>query len=152
MTEHKTRKKNRLKEYDYSSTGMYFVTVCTNNKEKYFRNCENTEGFPELSHVGKIVESGIQNIESVYENVELMKYCIMPDHVHILLFIYSVESQISLQRIVKQLKGYVTKNVGFSVWQKSFHDHIVRNQHDFDEICDYIDNNPNKWEEKMGIK
>jgi len=45
------------------------------------------------------------------------------------------------------MKGYVTKQIGFSVWQKSFHDHIVRGKQDYEKILDYIENNPSKWSE-----
>ncbi len=51
----------------------------------------------------------------------------------------------TMSRIVKQLKGYVSKQIGAAIWQKSFHDHIIRNQKDYDEIYNYICKNPIRW-------
>ena len=50
----------------------------------------------------------------------------------------------TIDRVIKQTKGYVTKQVGFSFWQKSFHDHVIRNENDYKEIWEYIENNPKK--------
>ena len=49
--------------------------------------------------------------------------------------------------VIQQMKGYVTKQIGFTVWQKLFYDHIIRNENDYREIWEYIENNPIKWTE-----
>ncbi len=51
----------------------------------------------------------------------------------------------TVSRIIKQMKGYVSKKIGKSVWQKSFYDHVIRNENDYLEIWQYIDSNPAKW-------
>ena len=120
------RKRIRLENYDYSSAGMYFVTVCVKNRQALLweksTNVEVTTNCPKkiiLSAEGKIVEEAIKQIPEHYENVIVDKYCIMPDHVHLIIFILSDESgrMISaptLQTIVGQMKRYVSKNLGFS--------------------------------------
>lgn len=55
----------------------------------------------------------------------------------------------TISTVVQQMKGYVTKAIGFSLWQRSFHDHVVRDKKDYREIWNYIDTNPMKWEEDV---
>ena len=55
----------------------------------------------------------------------------------------------TIQWVVNQMKGIVSKRAGFSVWQKGFHDHVVRSQQDYLDIWNYIEGNPGKWEEDM---
>ena len=52
----------------------------------------------------------------------------------------------TIPRIVKQLKGVVSKAVGFSIWQKTYYDHVIRNEQDYEEYMRYIEENPLKWE------
>ena len=73
----------------------------------------------------------------------------MPDHIHLLLQINTNKNgrpmvAPTVDRIIKQTKGYITKQIGFSIWQKSFYDHIVRGNNDYKEIWEYIENNPLK--------
>ena len=53
----------------------------------------------------------------------------------------------TISTVMQQMKGYVTKHIGFPVWQKLFFDHIIRNEQDYLDICEYIDNNPAKWQQ-----
>lgn len=78
------------------------------------------------------------------------KYVIMPDHIHMLLQIHSDGNgrpmvAPTIDRIVKQMKGYITKQIGFSIWQKSYNDHIIRGKYDYREAWEYIENNPLKY-------
>ena len=152
----KKRKPNRLPDYDYSSCGAYFITVCTRNKEKLFWSDVGAAiGRPEsgeyrLSEYGLIVESAINNIEKIYSTISVDKYTVMPNHIHIILLINSDESgrpmaAPTISTVINQMKGFVSKQIGFSVWQKSFYDHIIRGQNDYDEIWRYIDENPLNW-------
>ena len=147
------RKKNRLTDYDYSEAGYYFVTICVRGMRKILgsivgANCVR----PCLSAYGNIIENEISNIENSYENVKIIKHIIMPNHIHMIITIDSEDSgrtqfAPTLSRIIKQFKGSVTKQIGFSIWQKSFHDHIIRNEKDYLRIWQYIEENPLKWEE-----
>ncbi len=149
------RKNIRLNEYDYSQAGYYFITICTNDKKNLFWNVGETYGGqfqkPPLSKIGEIVDLGINKINSIYDNVEINKYVIMPNHIHFIIVLCAGEGQSkttpTISRIVQQLKGSISKQVGFPLWQKSFYDHIIRNQQEYEKIYEYIETNPLKWEE-----
>ena len=150
------RKQIRLKDYDYSSNGMYFITICTKNKKHIFGKIVGaTIGRPPemfLSQCGEITKYAIENIAAHYPSVSVEKYVIMPNHIHLLLLIDTytdsgrpmVAPTISV--VIQQMKGYVSKQVGFSPWQKLFHDHMIRNEKDYEKIWEYIDTNPARWE------
>ena len=149
------RKEIRLGNYDYSTCGVYFITICTKQKKPLFwNNVGATCGCPEneyqLSDCGIIVENEIALLSSVYESVRVDKYIVMPDHIHMLVSIVPDEfgrPQVAptISRVVQQFKGAITKKVGFSLWQKGYYDHIIRGQQDYDEIWQYIDENPLRW-------
>ena len=148
------RKQIRIPDYDYSTPGAYFITVCTANREPLFwsdRRGElcSPENVP-LSDIGKIVENEIRKMDSVYDAVCVEKYCIMPDHIHFILSVNTDENgrtqfAPTISRVIKQFKGSITKQVGRPIWQKSFYDHGIRNRQDYKEIWEYIENNPLKY-------
>ncbi len=149
-----TRKEIRLKKYDYSSCGGYFLTICTQERRNYFWcNVGATIGRPqnmELSPYGKIAEEAINKIPQIYSSIKVDRYVIMPDHIHLLLVICADESgrpmvAPTMSRVVQQMKGYVTKRIGKSIWQKLFADHIIRNREDYEEHVKYIRENPMRW-------
>ena len=149
------RKEIRLGNYDYSACGVYFITICTKQKKPLFWNnvgatCGRPENEYQLSDCGIIVENEIALLSSVYESVRVDKYIVMPDHIHMLVSIVPDEfgrPQVAptISRVVQQFKGAITKKVGFSLWQKGYYDHIIRGQQDYDEIWQYIDENPLRW-------
>ena len=151
------RKSNRLQNYDYSSCGAYFLTVCTHKRRNYFwsddRLVVKRNQEIELSHYGEIVNNAILNIHTVYESILVDHYVIMPDHVHLLLKICADEfgrpmDAPAMSQVVQQMKGYVTKQIGHSIWQKSFFDHVIRNSADYNEHIKYIYDNPVNWQFK----
>jgi len=79
------------------------------------------------------------------------KYVIMPNHIHLILLISDDHGRAmrapTISTVVNQLKGYVSKQIGYSIWQKLFHDHIIRNNADYLDIWKYIDENPVRWHE-----
>ena len=86
----------------------------------------------------------------MYESVRVDKYIVMPDHIHMLVSIVPdvfgrPQVAPTISRVVQQFKGAITKKVGFSLWQKGYYDHIIRGQQDYDEIWQYIDENPLRW-------
>lgn len=148
------RKSNRLESYDYSSTGAYFVTVCTLKRQNYFwSKVGATSGRPpdiELSLCGKIVGEAIQNITIAYPELSVDSYVIIPNHIHLLLRVRADERgrpmvAPTISRVIKQLKGYVSKQIGKTIWQKSFYDHIIRDREDYEEHLKYISENPVRW-------
>ena len=151
-----TRKKHRLEKYDYSSPGAYFITICTSQRQELF--WDNTVGAiidrPQdvpLSSCGKIVDDCINNISKKYEMVTVDCYVIMPDHVHLLIAIHPDENgrpmvAPTVGNIVRHFKGSVTKQIGKSIWQKLFYDHVIRNSEDYEETVKYIYYNPLRWQ------
>ena len=106
---------------------------------------------PILSEIGQIVENEMTVLSNTYEDVIVDKYIVMPNHIHMIIFISAESGRTqfapTVSRMVKQFKGSITKQIGRSIWQKSFHDHIVRNETEYLEIWQYIDENPIKWSE-----
>ncbi len=148
------RKRNRLKNRDYDSCGVYFLTICTAERRNYFWNTVdaaiNCADDVILSPYGEIVREAINHIHTTYSALTVERCVIMPDHVHLLLANYADEYgrpmvAPTMSRVVKQMKGYVTKQVGYSIWQKSFFDHIIRNRQDYEEHVKYIFENPARW-------
>lgn len=156
MTERCQRKKLRLDGYDYASCGVYFITICTNERKPLFwanvgAICDRPPAAPKLSSLGEIVKKEILRLDETYEEVQVENYCIMPNHVHFLLLIQPDEGgrtqfAPTISRIMKQFKGAATKKAGFPLWQKSFYDHIVRSRESYLDIWQYIDENPLKWQ------
>lgn len=148
------RKVNRLKKYDYSQVGAYFITICIKDRRAILSDIivgANSVRPKEihLTEYGKIVETAIKNIPKFYKAISVDNFVIMPDHIHLLLQIHSDTDgrtvfAPTIDRVVKQMKGHITKQIGFSIWQKSFNDHIVRGENDYKEIWQYIENNPFK--------
>ena len=145
----RTRKKNRLENFDYSQNGLYFITICTKNRFEYFAVIENQN--IKMTAYGVIAEKAIQNISKFYNSVYIDKYVIMPNHIHMII---RIENDINgqtivtptISNIVNQMKGYISKQSGFSIWQKSFHDHIIRNEKEYAILWNYIEYNPCTWE------
>ena len=151
MTTLPKRKPIRIVNYDYSTPGAYFVTVCTTNREKILWSDRRGElcspANVTLSDIGITVDNEIKKLNSIYDAVRVDKYCIMPDHIHMILIIEASEDgrtqfAPTISRAIKQFKGLITKQVGRPIWQKSFYDHGIRNQQDYNEIWEYIENNP----------
>ena len=103
-----------------------------------------------LSHCGETVKTAIESIEKHYKYVAVDKYCIMPNHVHLILTITADErgwmiSAPTVSNVVGSMKRWVSKELGVSIWQKSFFDRVIRGEKDYVEIWQYIDENPLKW-------
>ena len=152
------RKPNRLKDYDYSQNGGYFVTICTRNKKKLLCNIVGGGAFdaPQvvLTETGKIVEKYILSTNKI-DHVTVEKYVVMPNHIHLLIFIdnaYGTSKAPSptnaiLPHLVSTLKRFCNRDIGANIFQRSFHDHVIRDENDYRKIWEYIDENPAKWEE-----
>lgn len=171
MSERRSRKEHRLANYDYSQNGAYFVTICTKNMVHYFwdykkptDNQKNVGGdahiappdtisttIPyELSDIGNVVLKYLIKINGV------SKYVIMPNHIHIIITIdnyyesdngamwASPPTQSLIQRI-RSFKTLVTKEIGFSPWQRNYYDRVLRNNREYLVTWQYIENNPINW-------
>lgn len=140
------RKSIRLQHYDYASAGVYFVTICTCDRELLFGTIE--EGRAVLSRYGEIVFDAIEALPTHYEHVNVDCSVIMPNHIHLVIWIQDGNpSNRTLGQVICSLKSGVTRKCGRKVWQRGYYEHIVRNETDLQEIRTYIENNPGKWEE-----
>lgn len=137
------RKSPRIPDFDYSSAHYYFITICTQGKQCIFY----TSG--KLNVFGTIAEQCFREISSHFPGVHLDKWVVMPNHVHGIV-VMDQNCQHSLSTVVGLYKSSVFKklhniNLELQVWQRSFHDHIIRNQKSYERIWNYIENNPARW-------
>ena len=147
------RKSNRLENYDYNSAGAYFITVCTKNRQNLLCDIvgEGLCALPsiKLFPIGLVIKESIEYINKKYIGVSINKYVIMPNHIHLLVRIKTETGghrAPPLQSIIGNFKSYTTHKYGGVLWQRSFYDHIVRNENEYNKIWEYIDQNPLKWE------
>ena len=149
------RKVLRLKDYDYSQTGGYFITFCTENRAPLLSRITVGKAalrLPqvELTEYGRITEKYIQNISVAYPHISVENYVIMPNHVHLLLLVGDGgqgAARPTVSAVVRSIKALVRKETGKSLFQNSFYDHILRDGQDFLIHWDYIETNPGKWAE-----
>jgi REP-associated tyrosine transposase len=157
------RKANRYKDFDYSSNGSYFVTICTKNMINYFGEVEKAK--MKLNEYGVIVQQRWLWLQDHFEYVRCGEYVAMPNHFHGILVIdregsgrdltvhdLSARTKIkSLSELIGAFKTTSSKlihqagSINFR-WQRSFHDHIIRDEKAFHNIEQYIINNPRNWE------
>jgi REP element-mobilizing transposase RayT len=166
------RKPTRLKGYDYSRNGAYFMTVCAKDRAELLGQIvgdavgDAVHSVPpppsvpsvpphiELSEYGKVVEGILR--QGGNPDIRLDRYIIMQNHIHMILIISrngdrdgvdTVPYKSLVSTFVRSVKTMTTKEIGFSLWQRSFHDHVIRNEADYSRIAEYIEQNPTKWEE-----
>jgi REP element-mobilizing transposase RayT len=187
------RRSIRLKGYDYSQSGLYFVTVCVQKHECLFGKIVDGEMI--LNEYGKMVEKCLLEIPQHFPNAVLHEFIVMPNHLHAIIELTNDDAatfvgaknfspktmptpvkaknfsplpsqplpEQSLQRpcgtsrtigsIVRGVKIGVTKQIGYSIWQRNYHEHIIRNEQSYQRIANYIINNSTKWEnDKFYIK
>ena len=138
------RKSPRLPNYDYSSTNYYFITICTHEKKCFFGNLN------QLNALGKIAQQEIIDIPQHYTGVSVDCYVVMPNHIHAIITLDRCDT--SLDQIIGQYKSGVSRKAKIlmptqPLWQRSFHDHVIRSQASYEKIWNYITHNAQKWEE-----
>ena len=155
------RKSPRLKDFDYSSNGTYFITICTEDRKNILSSIVSVEeGSPllKLKTYGKITDKWINELPCKCPDIAVDRYVIMPNHIHLLLSMTKKDRRgdpsSTIVSAIGWLKYHATKEInnvrntlGEKVFQRSFYDHIVRNYEDFCEIFEYIENNPYRWEQ-----
>lgn len=146
------RKHPRLNNYDYSAAGAYFLTICTQNRQCVLSRIENSG--VECTLFGKIAERQLQSLGNRYPYLTVERYVIMPNHIHAVLILTGKTAGIhprpSLTDILCSYKSLTTaecKKNGFDgkLFQTSFHEHIIRDRKDHEEIVTYICENPIRW-------
>ena len=149
------RKEIRLQGYDYSCQGNYFVTIVVQNRRCLFGSIVDGKWQPNAA--GEAINQALAQIAQVHEEVSVPYCVVMPDHIH---FIVSLPGNVSLSEVVRRFKSYTThlyiegvKHQGWprfdkKLWQHNYYEHIIRNQHEYDNIANYIVTNPERW--KLG--
>lgn len=154
------RKSPRLKEYDYSTPGMYFVTICVKNRKQLLGNIVGDGDFdvPQiiLSKYGLVLEKYINLMNEKYSHIKIDKYVIMPNHIHLIINITDYKNGASetaapynneMSKFVSLLKRYCNIEYGQNIFQRSFHDRVIRGEEDYKKIWEYIDTNVLKWKQ-----
>lgn len=148
------RKNIRLKDYDYSQGGYHFVTICTKDRQNLLGGIVGAaSGRPEmvLSNHGEIVKSWIDKISEKYPYVKIENAVVMPNHIHIILSINTdgrpdAAPTATLGSIIGYFKHQTTKDADVhGLWQRSYHDHIIRDEAAYQRIYQYIAQNPALW-------
>lgn len=140
-------KRRRLQNYDYSTPGAYFVTICTKNKENMFWEKDSYKDNEEyrLTEYGETVKKEFEKLTEKYPYVSVDNYVIMPNHLHMIIVLQ--KRYVNLSTIINQTKGKISRIIGFSLWQSSFNEHIIRDEKDYETRWNYICDNPRRWNE-----
>ena len=153
------RKQIRLQNYDYSSPGAYFVTLCTEKRRKILSDIIVGQGLApaetKLSRYGEIAKEQLLLLQKRYDFVKIDKFVIMPDHIHIIVFFKDYAAGASprptlydVMCVYKSLTTRLCKQVGFNemkIFQNSYFDHVIRNRQDYEETWKYIEENPLRY-------
>ena len=153
------RKSPRLPGWDYSAPGAYFVTVCTREKEKLLGKVVGGGIYDapqmRLSQYGTAVEEGLREMGDC-AGVTVEKTVIMPNHIHLLLLVRKLPggssqapnpTNATIPKFISLFKRRCNRLCGENVLQRSYHDHVIRDEADYRRIWTYIDENPAKWRE-----
>ena len=147
------RRSIRLKDYDYSKEGAYFITICTYNRLCIFGKIEDVE--MHLSSIGEIIKKHWEKLPSHHAHLSLAEWVIMPNHLHGILVLAereSLETRSGVSEIIRGFKSFAAievnryrEMVGAPVWQRNYHERIIRNEKDYQRIAEYLAANPAKW-------
>ena len=152
----KKRKRLRLQNFDYTKNGAYFVTVCTHNKADLFGPVG------EKTDASAMIEQVFEETLREYPQMECCRYVVMPNHFHALLVIENM-TDFSAQSVAHFMQAFKSKTTvcyirlvkagkaapfAGKLWQRSYYDHIIRNEQDFQEVWKYIEENPLRWQLK----
>ena len=160
------RRSIRLKEYDYSQTGAYFLTICTHRRQCLLGAM--VDGRVILSSIGKIVVEEWLRSAEVRKEIELDAFVIMPNHLHAIVAIHRGEREIVSNCLESQRRAIKAKTIGSfvsgfkaaatvranelrgtpgkSIWQRNYYEHVIRSEKELNQIREYIENNPLRWQ------
>ena len=173
------RRSIRLKGYDYSKAGLYFITICTQNREHFFGYIEN--GKMILNDAGRMVEKWYDELENKYPDKICHEMVVMPNHFHCIIennptvgahagaprpteSKYGPDNKkhgktigdavnwfetMTTNEYIRGVKNYGWKRFNRKLWQRNYYEHIIRNEKSYHTISEYIINNPAKWEQDL---
>ncbi len=164
------RRSIRLKDYDYTQPGYYYVTIVTQNRKCLFGEINNGEMV--LNEAGSMIQDIWKQLPNKYFGVDLDQFQLMPNHLHGVIVLVGtgpracpdkgqpqgVVPTISLSDIVHRFKSFTTRKYidgvnrcewvqfDYKLLQRSFYDHVIRDETELKNVRKYIVNNPLKWE------
>jgi putative transposase len=148
------RKRMRLENYDYSKSGMYYLTICSKDNLCIFSRISGIHSpQTELSEYGLLIEKTLDWLDKNNEHFSIDCYIIMPNHLHVILVIENSEDGSQspagalVPKFVSSLKRHTNKMSKTVLWQRGYYDHIIRNHEDYLSRRQYIESNPAKWAE-----
>lgn len=156
------RRSIRLKGYDYSRPGAYFITICTHQRECLLG--EIIDGQIQLNQFGKIVQYHWQNLEKHHSHIQLDEFVVMPNHFHGIIIINTkldTDTSINIQQtaipeIIRGFKTFSARQInklrhqpGVPLWQRNYYERIIRDEEELNQIKKYIINNPQNWEKDL---
>lgn len=166
MEKQPTRKSTRFSCHDYSAPGAYFITICTEKRKRILSQITVGADVPDgpqekplyqavLSKEGRIADRILRQMDAFYKDVSVDTFVIMPNHLHLVLFVpyeggpsgtsAPTRQHAVVSRFVSTFKRFCNKEYGKNIWQRSFYDHVIRSQGDYDACVKYICENPMKW-------
>jgi len=152
------RKKLRLEHHDYRSPGYYHIVILTDKRQNFLGHID--QGIMILSPFGQVFHEVMENISDFMPNIEIIKFQVMPDHVHILINLLEVsnaEDSVSIPEFVSRVKTFsvwkykniqpLEKNpkIPTKVWHRSYYDHILRSEEEAELTFNYIEFNPDQY-------
>ena len=162
------RKSTRLKNFDYSSAGAYFVTICIKDRKRILSDIIKPVGVGafddpltpqiQLTEIGKVTEKYLLSSENI-PGVKIDRYVVMPDHIHVIIFLYPdkyasrkdgssrapTPTNEMLPHIVSTFKRFCNNEIGNNIFQRGYIEHIVRDREDYETRAKYIYENPIRW-------
>ena len=151
------RKNIRLSEYNYNEEGAYFITICTQNRKSILSHIVGRGLAPaeiQYTAYGRIAQEQLLQLEQRYPSLKIDRYVIMPNHIHAILLLEEAaedDHAPAVTDIVCAYKSLTTRQCKKiypidKLFQTSFYEHVIHGREDYDEIAEYIVNNPKKWE------
>lgn len=155
------RRSLRLPNHDYASTGLYFITACTYQRQCLFGEIRDSE--MHLNELGHIVRSHWLRLPQYHRHLQLDAFVVMPNHIHGILILTNADpaptlegggrSRAGIGEIIRGFKTFSARRInqirkvkGIPVWQRNYYEHIIRNKTAWQRICQYIQNNPASWQ------
>ncbi len=168
----KSRKNLRLKYYDYSQSGLYFITVCAYNKRCIFGKIKSEKMLP--NKFGKIIEKYWLELENRFSNIFVHEYIVVPNHLHGIMeigknnvgapFVGAQQKRtttrvvpttvsnavgafksLTANEYIRNVKNGIFPPFEKQIWQRSFYEHVIRNELSLNKIKEYIEINPKEW-------
>jgi len=137
----------RLQKLDYSKPNKFFITVCCHHHGCYIGKSVK---------LAEIIKNQIETIDQYFSNMSIIKYAILPNHIHLIIEIKYQIKNITLGKIIGSLKSKIVnqwlKHINqnnlkllASVWQRNYYEHRIRNQKELEKFSKYIELNPTNW-------